>query len=212
MAPDVEGPSLFTEEPSPSTAEETVPETTAETVPATEPETVPETIPETVPVTEPETVPETIPETAPVTEPETLLEAETVHQVEETAVFYDRTAAAQISYPDQKEEQTNDSGMFGALWAIFSAETGEEPSLTEQIAPAKLRAQVLYEDVFPGVDFQYELYSYNIKETIIVKEPLSGYSFSFRLNLVGFTPVLKMALLCCWTRRKTPSTIFRHPI
>ena len=185
VAPDVEGPSLFTEEPSPSTAEETVPETTAETIPATEPETVPETIPETVPVTEPETVPEMIPETLPETEPET------VHRVEETAVFYDRTAAAQISYPDQKEEQTNDSGMFGALWAIFSAETGEEPSLTEQIAPAKLRAQVLYEDVFPGVDFQYELYSYNIKETIIVKEPLSGYSFSFRLNLVGLTPVLQ---------------------
>ena len=34
------------------------------------------------------------------------------------------------------------------------------------------------------MDFQYELYSYHIKETILVKEPLaSGYAFSFRLDL-----------------------------
>ena len=42
------------------------------------------------------------------------------------------------------------------------------------------------------MDFQYELYSYHIKETILVKEPLaSGYAFSFRLDLQGLTPVLQ---------------------
>ncbi len=50
---------------------------------------------------------------------------------------------------------------------------------------------MVYEEVYPGVDFQYELYSYHIKETILVKEPLSsGYAFSFRLNLQGLTPEL----------------------
>lgn len=51
---------------------------------------------------------------------------------------------------------------------------------------------MVYEGVYPGVDFQYELYSYHIKETILVKEPLaSGYAFSFRLDLQGLTPVLQ---------------------
>lgn len=41
------------------------------------------------------------------------------------------------------------------------------------------------------MDFQYELYSYHIKETILVKEPLSsGYAFSFRLKLQRLTPEL----------------------
>ena len=37
--------------------------------------------------------------------------------------------------------------------------------------PAKLSSQVVYPDVYPGIDVQYELFGYNIKESIILKEP-----------------------------------------
>ena len=65
------------------------------------------------------------------------------------------------------------------------------PSLEAQVTPSRLRTQVRYEAVYPGVDFQYELYSYHVKESILVKQPLESYSFSFRLDLQGLTPVMQ---------------------
>ena len=157
------------------------PESIVETSPETEPETLPETEPETVPETEPETTPETIP-------------MEASEPVSEGAVEpYNRSATAQISYPDRKEASpTGFSALFAAVQNLFQGDAGdEEPSLTQQITPSRLRTQVLYENVFPGVDLQYELYSYDVKESIIVKEPLSGYTFAFRLGLLNLTPVLQ---------------------
>ena len=66
-----------------------------------------------------------------------------------------------------------------------------ELSLTEQFVPDKLGSTVLYENVFDGVDLMYENYGYNIKETIMVNEPQSGYEYSFRLDVNGLTPVLE---------------------
>ena len=85
---------------------------------------------------------------------------------------YNPAAAAEISYPDEKNRGT------------------EELSLAEQLAPTKLHAQILYQNVYENVDLQYDLYSYDVKETIIVNQPLDDYSFSFSLNLDGLTPVL----------------------
>ena len=152
-----------------------------ETSPETEPETLPETEPETVPETEPETTPETIPMEASEPVPEGAVEP------------YNRSATAQISYPDRKEASpTGFSALFAAVQNLFQEDAGdEELSLTQQITPSRLRTQVLYENVFPGVDLQYELYSYDVKESIIVKEPLSGYTFAFRLGLLNLTPVLQ---------------------
>ena len=106
---------------------------------------------------------------------------------------YNRSATAQISYPDRKEASpTGFSALFAAVQNLFQEDAGdEELSLTQQITPSRLRTQVLYENVFPGVDLQYELYSYDVKESIIVKEPLSGYTFAFRLGLLNLTPVLQ---------------------
>lgn len=100
---------------------------------------------------------------------------------------------AQISYPDRKEAApTGFAGLVASVQNLFRGEAGEEEaSLSQQITPTRLRTQVVYEEVYPGVDFQYELYSYHIKETILVKEPLSsGYAFSFRLKLQRLTPEL----------------------
>ena len=171
--------------------EEAVPDqapTTEETILKTEPETTPET--EEAPESTSTEVPEesaTTP-TDPATEPE---ETEATPQPD-----YNRAAVAQISYPDRQEQEVAPIG-FASLFSslqdlIQGAAEKPEPSLTQQITPPRLRTHVVYEEVYPGVDFQYELYSYHIKETLLVKEPLaSGYAFSFRLDLQGLTPELQ---------------------
>ena len=172
-----------------SQTEESVPDqapTTEETLPETEPETTPET--EEGPEPAPMEVPEESATTPadPVTEPE---ETEAAPQPD-----YNRAAVAQISYPDRKEEApTGFAALFSSLQDLLQGAPEEpEPSLTQQITPPRLRTQVVYEEVYPGVDFQYELYSYHVKETILVKERLpGGYAFSFRLDLRGLTPELQ---------------------
>ena len=81
-------------------------------------------------------------------------------------------ASAEISYPDAKNRGN------------------EELPFAEQITPAKLRADVLYRNVYDGVDLSYTLYSYNVKETIVLNQPRDSYSFSFVMDSKGLTPVL----------------------
>ena len=85
---------------------------------------------------------------------------------------YNASATAEISYPDAKTRGN------------------DELSIAEQVTPAKLRADVLYRDVYDGVDLSYELYGYNVKETILVNRPRDSYSFPFTLDTDGLTPVL----------------------
>ena len=82
------------------------------------------------------------------------------------------SASAEISYPDEKNRGN------------------EELPFAEQVTPEKLRADVLYRNVYDGVDLSYTLYSYNVKETIVLNQPRSSYSFPFTLNAEGLTPVL----------------------
>ena len=88
------------------------------------------------------------------------------------ASSYNTSAVAEISYPDVKTRG------------------GEDLSLAEQVIPSKLRADVLYRNVYRGVDLSYELYSYDIKETILINQPQDNYSFSFSLNLEALMPEL----------------------
>ena len=116
------------------------------------------------------------------------LPAETIPATEATEpaveqAAYNRSAAAQISYPDR---ETNRPMRVGAAKPAENA-----PSLEAQITPTHLRTQVRYEEVYPGVDLLYELYSYHVKESILVKKPLESYSFSFRLDLQDLTPVMQ---------------------
>lgn len=120
-------------------------------------ETVSETVPETSAETEPEPSSETEPEAS---------EAEST-SMDQEPLRYNRSAAAQISYPDQEEAPqslANEALLAGALMgASADGVTDEaEDGLSRQIMPSRLRAQVLYEDVYPGVDFLYELCSHNI--------------------------------------------------
>ena len=85
--------------------------------------------------------------------------------------LYNASATAEISYPDRK------------------ARGNEELSIAEQVTPSRLRTDVLYRDVFDGVDLRYELYSYHVKETILLNRPRDSYEFSFELELEGLEPV-----------------------
>ena len=102
---------------------------------------------------------------------------ETEPALPDTAPSYNRQAEARIIYPDRQP-------------ALFSAQA-EASSFSDQIKLPRLRAQVLYEQVYSGVDFLYELYSLNVKESIILHTVQSGYVYSFRLELDGLTPALR---------------------
>ena len=78
----------------------------------------------------------------------------------------------------------------GEQTSTYTGETGDMQKLDDTLIPEKLTSSVLYENVFQGVDLQYNATGYNIKESIIVKEPLDSYRFSFKMNLSGLTPQL----------------------
>lgn len=63
----------------------------------------------------------------------------------------------------------------------------------DDVMPDALSASILYEDVFPGVDLRYDTFSYNVKESIILKQQmdLDEYVYSFLLTLDGLEPVLQ---------------------
>lgn len=81
-------------------------------------------------------------------------------------------AVAEISYPDEKTRGN------------------EELPFAEQVTPSKLRTEVLYRNVYDGVDLSYVLYSHDVKESILVNRPLESYAFSFTLDTDELTPAL----------------------
>ena len=58
----------------------------------------------------------------------------------------------------------------------------------EEARNAKFASKVLYENVLPGVDLEYVTDICVVKENIIVKEPMTSYSFTFQLDLEGLYP------------------------
>jgi RHS repeat-associated protein len=153
-------------------------ETAAEEVERVEAEAPAEEAPET------ESAETETPETeAPVAETEP---AETEAAVEVEEEVFSSDAAAEISYPcdtDSSEGKKSASGK--------SRDAAKEtPSIAEQVQLKKLQADVLYRNVFQGVDLRYELFGYNVKETIVVNKPRDSYSFSFYMNLTDLKPEL----------------------
>ena len=96
------------------------------------------------------------------------------------------------------EEQQDDT----IVAQILTEDVGEDPVAdTEEaehwelddVMPDALRSSILYEDVFPGIDLRYDTFSYNVKESIILKQPmdLDEYAYSFLLTLDGLEPELQ---------------------
>ena len=93
------------------------------------------------------------------------------------------TATAQISYPADKQAVAVQS-------AHSSAET-EKERLARETTPSRISAEVLYQNVFSNVDLQYEIFSYHVKESIVLNRKCDSYAFDFYLDLQGLTPALQ---------------------
>ena len=93
------------------------------------------------------------------------------------------TATAQISYPADKQAVAVQS-------AHSSAET-EKERLARETTPSRISAEVLYQNVFSNVDLQYEIFSYHVKESIVLNRKCDSYAFDFYLDLQGLMPALQ---------------------
>lgn len=126
-------------------------------------------------------------------ESETLQPAQADPAAEDTE-RYDVAAVAEVSYPAQNKASLNtliSGNLADTLKRGISALKGDsKPSLSEQLAPKKLQADVLYRNVYQGVDLRYALCGYNVKETIVINQPRSSYSFPFYLDLTDLSPSL----------------------
>ena len=132
--------------------------------------------------------------------PDTDLVGDAVLAEEEWTVMADVSldAAENIQEDATVEEQQDDI----IVAQILTEEVGEnpvadteetEPWVLDDVMPDALSSSILYEDVFPGVDLRYDTFSYNVKESIILKQPmdLDEYSYSFLLTLDGLEPELQ---------------------
>jgi len=50
---------------------------------------------------------------------------------------------------------------------------------------------LFYENVLPGVDLEYIVDPWTVKENIVVKQPAAQYAYTFKLDLEGLYPVLQ---------------------
>ena len=135
---------------------------------------------------EAEPAPEATPE-----EQEPAAEAEPEEETEEQDQLlpFNRDATAKIAEDD----------LVSAV--AMCQNTSEEPRKKTDVIPAALQSTVLYENVYEDVDLQYDLFSYNIKESIILKAPQeqaanddaasTPYRYCFRLDLANLTPSLQ---------------------
>lgn len=99
-----------------------------------------------------------------------------------------------VIQPNEKTETFNRQAEAQVMTGVTMSIPGEKTDRQEMmdaVYPDTLSSTVLYENVFRGVDLLYNVNGYNIKESIIVKEPLDQYRFSFRLDVNGLTPELQ---------------------
>ena len=110
---------------------------------------------------------------------------------------FDTNAAAEISNPGASEDSQSSASVrsqaVDAMKERFSFfgknEEASSRSIAEQVEPKKLQSDVLYRNVYRDVDLRYQLYGYNVKETIVLNRPRESYSFSFYLDMQGLKPV-----------------------
>ena len=103
-------------------------------------------------------------------------------------------AASSAMKPDKNEKVFNrlaEAQVMTDMPMTLSAKADNNQQMMDAVFPKTLNSTVLYENVFQGVDLVYNVSGYNIKESVVVKEPLEQYRFSFRLDLDGLTPELQ---------------------
>ena len=113
------------------------------------------------------------------------------------------TDVSQVETENAREEFSDEDQEDGSITAqILTEDTTEGAVIVDEetehwelddVMPDALSSSVLYEDVFPGVDLRYDTFSYNVKESIILKQPMDQdeYAYSFLLTLDGLEPELQ---------------------
>ncbi len=152
---------------------ETIAPEISETTDVIAPDATDTVVNETEQTVEIETVPEITEETVAEFTEETVPE-QTEEVIESAAFTYNRNAeATTVDNVSTMYTLQDDYG-----WDVNS------------VIPKNLESSILYENVFPNVDLMYTAYGYNIKEAIIVNQPLNSYRFDFLLQSNGLTPSL----------------------
>lgn len=67
----------------------------------------------------------------------------------------------------------------------------EDTELQKMMKLEKLSSKILYADILSGVDLEYDVYSLNVKENIIVKERADSYSYTFEIKLNNLSAELE---------------------
>lgn len=158
---------------------------------------------ETEPVATQESVPEEPADSAEATEvsdPDNDLVGDDALIEEEVADIagFSLDAAENVLEDTTIEDQQDDTIVAQILTEEVAEDSVENMEETEHwelddVMPDALSSSILYEDVFPGVDLRYDTFSYNVKESIILKQPmdLDEYAYSFLLTLDGLEPELQ---------------------
>ena len=73
---------------------------------------------------------------------------------------------------------------------INNSSEGDGSELQKMLNLNKLSAKVIYENILDGVDLEYVIESYDIKENIIVKKKSDSYTYSFTMKLNNLTAIL----------------------
>ena len=73
---------------------------------------------------------------------------------------------------------------------INNNDNGDNTKLQKMMNLEKLSAKVLYKNILDGVDLEYVIDSYDIKENIIVKEKSNEYTYSFTIALNNLSAAL----------------------
>ena len=139
---------------------------------------------------------EAAPETTSQEEPEPTETATPVQEISlaDELCAFDATAEAKVVETD----------------ARTAGSASDHPWTTADLIPAMLQSRILYADVYPGVDIQYDLYGKSVKESIVLKEPRKElaaqllrvnpkahvtdaledipYTYTFLMELDGLTP------------------------
>ena len=103
------------------------------------------------------------------------------------------SASSELSMPNSGEEyQVYSRETDAEIVGRTDDSTAKEARNWEMsdVIPDNLSSSIIYHNVFPGVDLQYNANGYQIKEEIIVKSPQNTYRYDFMVCLDGLSAVL----------------------
>ena len=94
---------------------------------------------------------------------------------------------------------------------INGSDALQDTELQKMMNLEKLSSKVYYENILSGIDLEYIVSSFDIKENIVVKEMKDSYNYSFELKLKGLSAELLESGDVLISDEKTKETIYTIP-